>query len=47
MFHWGENDGFKSGQALQYLGLAGKEKEWDGPELWGKGHQREAVIRGR
>lgn len=37
----------KSGQVLQCLGLAGKEKEQDGLELWGKGHQREAVIRGR
>ena len=47
MFYWGENDGVKSGQALQCLGLAGKEKERDGLELWGKGHQREAVIQGR
>lgn len=46
-FYWGENDGFKSGQALQCLGLAGKKNEWDGLELWGKGHQREAMIRGR
>lgn len=47
MFYWGENDGVKSGQVLQCLGLAGKEKEQDGLELWGRGHQREAVIRGR
>lgn len=47
MFYWGEKDGVKSGQALQCLGLAGKEKERDGLELWGKGQQREAVIRGR